>query len=122
MKKNKLLVIDDDLGFLLMIADHFKSHGYEVHTADTGDQAVKICKRERPKVVLLDFNMPLVTGEKLLPLLQSIDPAVRAIVVTGCLGEEVEEKFKGLGYFAFFEKGSLSLESLEEKVKEALNY
>ena len=122
MKKNKLLIIDDDLGFLLMAADYFKSHGYKVYTADTGDQAVRIYKRERPKVVLLDFNMPLMTGEKLLPLLQSVDPAVRAIVVTGCIGEEVEERFKGLGYYAFFDKGSLSLESLEEKVKEALNY
>ena len=122
MKKNKLLIIDDDLGFLLMVADYFRAHGYEVHTAESGDQAVKIYKRERPKVVLLDFNMPLVTGEKLLPLLQSVDPAVRAIVVTGYIGEEVEERFKGLGYYAFFEKGSLSLESLEEKVQEALSY
>ena len=122
MKKDKLLIIDDDLGFSLMVADYFKSHGYEVHTADTGDQAVKIYKRERPKVVLLDFNMPVVTGEKLLPLLQGLNPAVRAIVVTGCLGEEVEEKFKGLGYFAFFEKGGLSLEQLRQKVDEALNY
>ena len=120
MKKNKLLIIDDDPGFSLMVADYFKSYGYEVHTAESGGQAVEIYKRERPKVVLLDFNMPLVTGEKLLPLLQSIDPAVRAIVVTGCIGEEVEERFKGLGYYAFFEKGSLSLESLEEKVQEAL--
>ena len=122
MPPNKLLIIDDDLGFLLMVADYFKSNGYQVHTADDMDQAVKIYRRERPKVVLLDFNMPLVTGEKLLPVLQEINPEVRAIVVTGCIGEEVEEKFKGLGYFAFFEKGSMSLEALKDKVEEAFHY
>ncbi len=122
MAKNKLLIIDDDLGFSLMVADYFKVHGFEVHTADTLEQALKIYRRQRPKVVLLDFNMPLVTGEKLLPLLQEINPEVRAIVVTGCIGEEVEEKFKGLGYFAYLEKGGLSLEGLEQKVQEALNY
>jgi DNA-binding NtrC family response regulator len=122
MSKNKLLVIDDDLGFSMMVADYFKAHGYETYTADTLDEAIKIYKRRRPKVVLLDFSMPLVTGEKFLPLLQEIDPKVRAIVVTGCVGEEVEEKFKGLGYFAYLEKGGMSLEDLEQKVEEALNY
>ena len=122
MQKNKLLIIDDDLGFSLMVADYFKSIGYQAHTAENMDEAVQIYRRERPKVVLLDFNMPLVTGEKLLPVLQEINPGVRVIVVTGCIGEEVEEKFKGLGYYAFFEKGSLSLESLEEKVQEAMSY
>ncbi len=122
MRKNKLLIIDDDLGFSLMVADYFKSKGYEVHTADTMDQAIKIYRRERMKVVLLDFNMPLVTGEKLLPMLQEINPEVRAIVVTGWIGEVVEEKFKGLGYFAYMEKGGMSLEGLKQKVEEALNY
>ena len=122
MQKNKLLIIDDDLDFSTMVAYYFKSNGYQVHTADSMDEAVKIYRRERPKVVLLDFNMPLVTGEKLLPVLQEIDPGVRAIVVTGCVGEEVEEKFKGLGYFAYVEKGGMSLEDLKQKVEEALSY
>ena len=122
MQKNKLLIIDDDLGFSLMVADYFKSNGYQVQTAENMDQAVKIYRRERPKVVLLDFNMPLVTGEKLLPVLQEINPEVRAIVVTGCVGEDVEDKFKGLGYFAYMEKGGMSLEGLKQKVEEALSY
>ncbi len=122
MKKNKLLVIDDDLEFSGMISNYFGSHGYEVATAETMDHAIKIYRKQRAKVVLLDFNMPLVTGERLLPVLQEINPDVRAIVVTGCIGEQVEEKFKGLGYFAYFEKGGMSLEGLKQKVEEALNY
>ena len=116
------MIIDDDLGFSEMISGYFKSHNYGVYTADNLEQAIRIYKRERMKVVILDFNMPFVTGEKILPLLQKINPAVRALVVTGCIGEEVEEKFKGLGYFAYLEKGGMSLEGLKEKVEEALNY
>ena len=119
---NKILIIDDDDQFLKMLADYFKSQSYMVSTADHMDRAVKICKKEKPGVVLLDFNMPLVTGEQLLPVLQNAHPLVRVIVVTGCIGEEVEEKFKGLGYYAYFEKGNLSLETLKMKVEEALNY
>jgi len=105
-----------------MVADYFKSQGYKTHTADTMEEAVKIYRRERSKVILLDFNMPLVTGEKLLPILQNINPEVRAIVVTGCIGEEVQEKFQGLGYFAYMEKAGMSLENLKQKVEEAMSY
>ena len=122
MPQKKILVVDDDPGFLQMMADFFKPKGYSVGVATNLEDAINVFRREKPKVVLLDFNMPIVSGEKFLPLLQSVDPAVRAIVVTGYLEEEVEEKFKGLGYFAFFKKGNLSLEALQAKVDEALKY
>lgn len=118
----KLLVIDDEPGFAQLIVEYFKSMGYEVTFANNLEDAMSLFKRHKPRVVLLDFNMPIVTGEKFLPILQSIDPSVKAIVITGCIEEEVEDRFKGLGYFGFFEKGSLSLEKVKQKVDEALTY
>ncbi len=121
MAKKKLLVIDDDAGFLQMMADYFKPQGFDVKTATNLEDAIQLFRRDRPKVILLDFNMPIVSGEKFLPILQSLEPRVRVIVITGFLQEEVEEKFKGLGYFSFFKKGDLSLEDVKDKVEEALN-
>lgn len=120
--EKKILIVDDDTSFSKMIYDYFRSHNYHVFTADEMTQAVSICKKEKPKVVLLDFKMPLITGEQLLLLLQSVHPEMQVIVISGCIGEEVEEKFRGLGYFAYFEKGGLSLEQLKHKVDEAMNY
>ncbi len=122
MTPKKILIVDDDPGFLSLIVDYFKPKGYRVFTSNNLEDTIRLFQKEHPKVVLLDFNMPLVTGEKLLPVLQTIDPAVRVIVVTGLAQGEVEEKFKGSGYFAFFEKGNLSFEALKTKVDEALDY
>ena len=122
MASKKILVVDDDKNFVLMVRDYFKSVGYDVKCAGNSEEGLEFFKKYKPRVVLLDFNMPLVTGEKLLPMLKGIDPMVKVIVVTGCIEEDVEEKFRGLGYFAFFEKGSLSLEGLREKVDQALSY
>ena len=122
MASKKILIVDDDTSFLELLQDYFKSMGYDVRTAGDAESGMDIFKRHRPRVVLLDFNMPLITGEKFLPVLQGVDPMIKAIVISGCIEEEVEEKFRGLGYFAFFEKGKLSLEILKEKVDEALNY
>ena len=122
MARHRLLIIDDDRDFSQMVVDYFRAAGYEMSLATNMEDAVNIFRRQKPRVVFLDFNMPIVTGEKMMPVLQSIDPAVRVIVVSGYTQEEVEEKFKGLGYFAYFEKAGLSLENLKRKVEEALNY
>ena len=120
MAEKKLLIIDDEPSFVELIVEYFKGAGYDVRSALNLEDAIQAFRTQRPRVVLLDFNMPMVTGEKFLPILQNLNPSVRVIVVTGCIEEEVEEKFKGLGYYGFFEKGNLSLEKLKQKVDEAL--
>jgi CheY-like chemotaxis protein len=120
MRSKKILVVDDEPNFSQLVLEYFRSAGYDAYGAANLEDAVALFKQHRPKVVLLDFNMPIVTGDKFLPVLQSLEPNVRVIVVTGCIEEEVEEKFKGLGYFGFFEKGNLSLEKVRQKVDEGL--
>jgi DNA-binding NtrC family response regulator len=122
MANQKLLIVDDDENYSRMMVDFFKMKGYEISFANNLEDAINLFRKHRPKVVLLDFNMPIVTGEKFLPILQSVDPMIRVIVISGCTEEEVEDKFRGLGYFAFFEKGAMSLEAVREKVDEALTY
>ena len=122
MSVKRVLIVDDEPNFGQLISEYLQSMEYEVHIACNLEDALILFRKQKPKVVLLDFNMPMVTGEKFLPILQSLDPTVRVIVVTGCLQEEVEDKFKGLGYFGFFEKGNLSLEKVRQKVEEAFNF
>ena len=120
MVGGRLLIIDDEPSFTELLVDYFKGAGYDVRTAHNLEGAIRAFRAQKPGVVLLDFNMPMVTGDKFLPILLNLNPALRVIVITGCLEEEVEAKFKGLGYFGFFQKGGLSLEKLKHKVEEAL--
>ena len=122
LSDKKLLVIDDEPGFAELVVEYFRSAGYDARMALNLEGAITAFLKLEPKVVILDFNMPMVTGDKFLPVLRHMDPTVKIIVVTGCLEEEVEQKFKGLNYFAFFEKGNLSLEKIKCKVDEALSY
>ena len=114
------MILDDDPVFAKTLADYFRINRYEVIEANNLEDAINRYRHKKPKVVLMDFNMPIVSGEKFLPILQSMEPLVKAIVVTGELSENVKESFRGLGYYAFFEKGGLSLEKLRAKVDEAL--
>ena len=121
MAEKKLLIIDDDVNFSELLSGYFTSAGFQVLLADNLEAAIKLFKRHMPQVALLDFQMPIATGDRFLPVLQSIDPHLKVIVVSGFHFQDVEDKFKGLGYYAFFEKGDLSLETLRQKVEEALS-
>lgn len=116
----QIMILDDDPVFARTLGDYFRTNRYEVIEVNNLEDAINRYRHKKPKVVLMDFNMPIVTGEKFLPILQSMEPLVKAIVVTGELSENVKGRFEGLGYFAFFEKGGLSLEKLRAKVDEAL--
>ena len=117
----RLLVIDDEPSFTEMVVEYFRVVGYDARGATNLEEAVAIFRQQKPDVVLLDFNMPMVTGDKFLPILLNLNPSVKIIVVTGYIQEEVEQKFKGTGYYGFFEKGDLSLEKMKQKVEEALS-
>ena len=118
----KILIIDDDRSFAEMVAQFLKSQGCSVLFASSLQEALEMFKREKPALVLLDYDMPILTGDKVAPRLQALTPGLRIIVVTGCTESEVEEKFKGLGYYAIFHKGSMSLADLKDKVNQALNF
>lgn len=51
----KLLIIEDEHMLADMYADKFRSQGWEVETAPTKDKGLKLTKREKPDIVLLDI-------------------------------------------------------------------
>lgn len=53
----KILVVDDDPDFVRLTRRILQSNGYEVVTAVNGEQALKVMRKEKPDLVLLDIMM-----------------------------------------------------------------
>lgn len=119
--RRKVLIVDDDAAYGKMMVALLKVLGYDSILSSHFEDAIEAFRRHRPAVVLLDFNMPLVPGDKFLPLLQQMDPSVRVIVVSGCDETEVTERFQGMGYIGFISKGALTADSLRGKLEEAFH-
>ncbi len=58
----KILIVDDDLDGLKLISLMLQRHGYEVITANAGNQAIVIANNELPDLVILDVMMPDMNG------------------------------------------------------------
>lgn len=61
-KTLKILVADDDNDILELLHYNLVKEGYSVVTANNGEEAVKIAKKDRPDLVLLDIMMPVMDG------------------------------------------------------------
>ncbi len=60
--KQTLLVVEDDPNLAGMLNEYFQDQGYEVLTADWGEDAVATCWKTPPNLALLDVNLPDING------------------------------------------------------------
>lgn len=81
MTKKRVLIVDDDRSHLETTRELLEDEGYEVlvHAGPFG--ATERIMTARPDVVLLDVNMPALSGEALLPLLRAREQTRDAFVV-----------------------------------------
>jgi signal transduction histidine kinase len=79
----KLLVIDDERPILEMLEMSLASEGYEVMTAESGGEGLKIFGEQEPKLVLTDIKMPGMDGIEVLKRIKAADSEAEVVVVTG---------------------------------------
>ena len=58
----KLLIIEDDLDVADMLLAYFQIQGYEVQTANWGEDGVRMCQMSHPDLVILDIRLPDIDG------------------------------------------------------------
>lgn len=62
MKKRKVLFVDDEVSILKLFKSAFEKRGYEVNTAETAEEALRILKKERYLVMFFDIILPGMNG------------------------------------------------------------
>ncbi|HEY89815.1 MAG TPA: response regulator [Thermoflexia bacterium] len=62
MSEGRILVVEDDIDISNMLKLYFKSLGYTVFAALTGEQALMLTRQKMPKVIVLDIMLPDIDG------------------------------------------------------------
>lgn len=65
-----ILVVDDDLPILALMRTLLREFGFEAVTAESGAEAIAATRARRPSAVLIDRNMPGMSGDELIRALR----------------------------------------------------
>lgn len=77
-----LLVVDDEEPIRNALKKFLTQQGYDVATAASGDDALRILQRQKISVLLLDVRMPGKSGIDLVPQVLEIEPSVAILMLT----------------------------------------
>ncbi|MEO6022912.1 MAG: EAL domain-containing protein [Burkholderiales bacterium] len=83
LRKNRLLVVDDEPRMLEVLLELLKLHGHDVTSASSGQQAVSLLQAAQFDLVLLDLNMPEMDGFGLMEHIERHAYGVPMIVISG---------------------------------------
>lgn len=103
-----ILLVDDEDAIRYSISKTLQRVGYHVHTAASGDEALKMLDRQDYDVVLTDIRMPGLTGVELLAKIKDRSPDVVVILLTGYASLETAIESLRLGAHDYLVKPSSS--------------
>ncbi len=85
----RIVVVDDERIILELTSMILRSKGYQVFTAENGEEGMALIEKERPDVVLLDYMMPDMDGLTALKKIRNAYPDTYVMMFTGKGSEEI---------------------------------
>ena len=82
MQKVKILVVDDEAIVRESLGDWLKDADYQVFTAESGHEALKVIEREKPVIMIADLVMPSMDGIELMKRAKERQPGIEVIIIT----------------------------------------
>jgi DNA-binding NtrC family response regulator len=115
----RLLLVDDDSAFRLVMANELRRAGYDTVAVGSGEEAIRRAGEVDPAVVLLDLRLPGMDGIETLRALQEKTPGAEVIMLTGHGSIDTAIESIRLGAFDYVLK-PCPLEELQIRVQRAL--
>ena len=101
-----ILIVDDEGAIRAVMQTILETNQYQVLTAATGAEALALYQSRGAEIdlVLIDMMMPGMDGPTLMPLLRHLNPAVRAIAISGLTADKTPDLALSLGFCDFLPK------------------
>ena len=93
MSKGKILVVDDEINITQILQFSIGAEGYEVITAQNGEEAIDKARREQPDLIILDIMMPRIDGYEACRILKA-NPMTKNIpvVLLTAKGRDIDKR------------------------------
>src|SRR5467141_1988343 len=119
-ENRRILIIDDERPILITLEALLERHDYQVDTAPTASQGLKLLKSKSPSLVLLDLQLPDADGLEMLDRIKTELPDIQVIILTAhdSLHNAIESIKRGAYHFISKPYAPEELLSLVEKALE----
>lgn len=119
MKKDTILIVEDDEGLNDLISKRLKQEGFSTDSAFTGQGAISKSEKDRNIIMLLDYQLPDMTGKELLDSLFTAGIILPFVIMTGYGDEEIAVDMMKRGAIDYIVKTGQFTNILPQKIKRA---
>ena len=118
----KILLVDDEEGFLSVIKEALEIRGFDIVTAKSAIEAGLELSSKKPDLILMDIKMPGIDGlQACAAIKKNPDTANIPVMVVSAISEDAQVKrAHKMGICGYFVK-PVDIENLVSKIKEALS-
>ncbi len=116
---NKILVIDDDVSFCMLLNTFLTRKGFEVSTAYSIEEAKQLFEQTPFRLVLTDVRLPDGDGVEILQYIKAADPTIQVILMTGYTDIKTAVNAMKLGAFDYVAK-PINSDQILGTIQEAL--
>jgi PleD family two-component response regulator len=122
MSEGRMLIVEDDFDISNMLRIYFQSHGYEVAVAQRGEDALEVCRKQLPHIIVLDIMLPDMDGYDVCRELRNNLRTSHVPIIFLTQKDERSDKIHGLelGADDYITK-PFDLEELKLRVKSAIS-
>jgi CheY-like chemotaxis protein len=117
MANKKILIAEDDTVLRDLYLRKFDPAQYDIRTAANGQEALDAIAKEKPDMVLLDINMPVLDGFGVLERLPKDQRSFPVIVLTNFDDQANRERGKAYQMDDYFVKKDMTIKSLVQMVE-----
>jgi len=100
----KLLLVDDEVGYVNVLANRLSKRGFQVTKTYSGTEALQALRKQDFDVAVLDLKMEDMDGIEVLKIVKKMDPRVAVIILTGHGSEQAAREGLQFGAFDYLMK------------------
>ena len=115
-KKKVVLFVDDEEMVLTVGSLMLQKLGCNVLKASRGQEAIDIFEKNEVDFVVLDMQMPGMSGYETYHQLKEIQPEVKILLASGYTGDDSEKRVESIGFDGYLQK-PFTLKQLSEKIE-----
>ncbi len=112
----KVLLVDDEIGFLEVMHKRLTRQGLDVILAQSGTEAVRLMRENDFDVATVDLKMEDMDGIELLRILRMLDPELPVLILTGHGSKQAAREGMALGAVDYLSK-PCELEDLVNSIR-----